>query len=83
MACEEALKPKTDMGSKDDHDGIQGSETNTEKQDQVQGTHIWSSKLEFYVTTVSTAVGMGNLWRFPYQCYRNGGGKTFLKLLFS
>lgn len=35
---------------------------------------MWSNSLEFLMSCISTSVGLGNVWRFPFVAYENGGG---------
>ncbi|CAH3193820.1 unnamed protein product [Porites evermanni] len=34
----------------------------------------WGRQIEFVFACVGFAVGYGNFWRFPYMCFKNGGG---------
>ncbi|GAA0326776.1 sodium-dependent transporter [Bacillus carboniphilus] len=43
----------------------------------------WGTRAGFILAAVGSAVGLGNIWRFPYVAYENGGGAFFLPYLFA
>lgn len=43
----------------------------------------WGSRLGFILATIGSAVGLGNIWRFSYQAYENGGGAFLFPYIFA
>lgn len=41
----------------------------------------WGSNIAFVLAMIGSAVGLGNIWRYPYVLYSNGGGAFYIPYL--
>lgn len=51
------------------------------QQEMEKSRPLWDNPVQFVFACISYAVGLGNVWRFPYLCQMYGGGKGGLWFL--
>jgi len=61
---------------------IKSNETAAET-NKGEGRERYSTRLAFYFSAVGSAVGFGNVWRFPSLVFKYGGGAFFIPYLFA
>lgn len=49
----------------------------------MEGRSQWATRAGFILAALGSAVGLGNIWRFPAVAYENGGGAFFVPYLFA
>ncbi|CAH1787244.1 unnamed protein product [Owenia fusiformis] len=73
MSNTESTAPLTELADRDDIEAT-GADMTSDRGN-------WSGKFDFLLSLLGYSVGLGNVWRFPYLAYSNGGGAFLLPFL--
>lgn len=67
--CDETLNGRATSGSENE-------KATPEREDKPR--EKWANNTEFILAMAGEIIGLGNVWRFPYLCFKNGGGVFFI-----
>ncbi|KAM6926728.1 sodium-dependent neutral amino acid transporter B(0)AT2 [Lycodopsis pacificus] len=84
-ACDDAFKKSSLIVDNHDREGkecdVEEGGSDGEEEEEEEERPAWNSKLQYILAQVGFSVGLGNVWRFPYLCQKNGGGAYLVPYL--
>ncbi|XP_061679788.1 sodium-dependent neutral amino acid transporter B(0)AT2 [Syngnathoides biaculeatus] len=84
-ACDDSFKKSSLIIGGPDGDGkerdVEEGGSDGDEEEEEEERPAWNSKLQYILAQVGFSVGLGNVWRFPYLCQKNGGGAYLVPYL--
>ncbi|XP_069019134.1 sodium-dependent neutral amino acid transporter B(0)AT2 [Embiotoca jacksoni] len=80
-ACDDSFKKSSLIVNNHEGDGKECDVEEGGSDGEEEERPAWNSKLQYILAQVGFSVGLGNVWRFPYLCQKNGGGAYLVPYL--
>lgn len=75
-ACDDSFKKSSLIVNGQEGEGKECDVEEGGSDSEEEERPAWNSKLQYILAQVGFSVGLGNVWRFPYLCQKNGGGES-------